>query len=128
MSSVKLKLVLKLILFFPFLMVSFYAFYVLKAYRLQQKRKALSSQAGRQFPSIPLKDVHGNAVSLDISGTRLTVIDFWYRNCVPCIVEMNQFEEHLKGKEQEIAVISISVDDAAAWKAAARVMTPGLLS
>jgi len=36
--------------------------------------------------------------------------------CGPCVSEMRQFDALLKGREKEISVISISIDDSKYWK------------
>lgn len=68
------------------------------------------------FPGLPLVDVNGNAVKLDLSQQKQTVIDFWFKNCPGCVIEMSQFEEALKGKEKEIGIISVCVDDTTTFR------------
>ena len=48
--------------------------------------------------------------------SKITIIDFWFVGCAPCVSEMRQFDSLLKGREKEISVISISIDDAKYWK------------
>jgi thiol-disulfide isomerase/thioredoxin len=48
--------------------------------------------------------------------TDITLVDFWFQGCVPCLQEMEQFEPLLVGMEDKLNVISISIDDRELWK------------
>lgn len=105
----------KILLFLPFLLVVMFVFFTLKSSRLQERRTAVSRQVGRQFPDLPLVDKNGSKVKLDLSQSNETIIDFWFKSCPGCIIEMQQFEEALKGKEKQIAIISVCIDDSATF-------------
>ncbi|MDP4239829.1 MAG: hypothetical protein Q8904_10220 [Bacteroidota bacterium] len=60
-------------------------------------------------------DTLRNKVMLNFDS-KVTIIDFWFVGCAPCVSEMRQFNSLLKGKEKEISVFSISIDDADYWK------------
>ena len=60
-------------------------------------------------------DTLGNKVVLNFNS-KVTIIDFWFVGCAPCVSEMRQFDALLKGKEKEISIFSISIDDANYWK------------
>jgi len=60
-------------------------------------------------------DTLGNKVVLNFDS-KVTIIDFWFVGCAPCVNEMRQFDALLKGKDKEISVFSISIDDAKYWK------------
>jgi|GEM_PF-4334838 len=110
----------KVLFFLIFLFPALYSFYVYKNFRLQQKRQAINSHIGKKFPAMPLQDINGIAVQPDLSATENTIIDFWYRNCLYCLAEMKQFETMLRGKEKQLAVISVSIDDADTWQSVLR--------
>jgi AhpC/TSA family len=116
MATSKQASIIKIILFIPFFIAAFYVFFQFKKYRLQSKRQAISLFAGKQFPVLPLQDVNGKFISLDLTRSDNTIIDFWYRNCPACIAEMNQFETVLKGKDKTISIISISIDPNEVWQ------------
>jgi thiol-disulfide isomerase/thioredoxin len=116
MSTAKRTSIIKIILFLPFFIVAFFAYFHIKKYRLQSKRHAINELAGKQFPVLPLQDVSGKTVMLNLSKTDHTIIDFWFRNCPGCINEMQQFEAVLKGKEKNISIISISIDPSEMWQ------------
>ena len=107
---------LKILLFIPFIIAAFFAFFQVKKYRLQSKRQAINQLTGKQFPQLPLLDVTGKNVALDLNKNGITIIDFWYKNCPACIREMQQFENVLKGKEETIAIVSISIDPNEIWQ------------
>jgi len=60
-------------------------------------------------------DTLGNKEELNFESN-VTIIDFWFVGCAPCISEMRQFDALLKGREKEISIFSISIDDAKYWK------------
>lgn len=62
-----------------------------------------------------LVDTHGDQVTLNFEN-KINIIDFWFMGCYPCLFEMQQFNSLLKGREKEISVFSISIDDAEYWK------------
>jgi len=49
-------------------------------------------------------------------STPMVLVEFWFRNCPYCRAEMQQFERLLKGKEGELSIISIGIDDSMVWK------------
>ena len=116
----------KILLFLPFLLVVLFVFFTVKKNRLQERRTAVSRQIGRKFPDLPLADKDGNAVKPDFSQFHETIIDFWFKSCPGCIVEMRQFEEALKGKEKQIGIISVCIDDSATFKKAMDGVFPAL--
>ena len=108
--------IIKIVLFIPFFIAAFFAFFQLKKYRLQSKRQAVNQFIGNQFPVLPLLDADGKPVSLDLSQSDNTIIDFWYRNCAACVAEMQQFETVLKGQDKTISIISVSIDPKEVWQ------------
>jgi hypothetical protein len=115
MAVFKNNTTIRIILFVPFFVAALYAFFQFKKYRLQSKRQAINQFIGKPFPQLPLFDTAGNAVLLDLSRSENTIIDFWFRTCPGCISEMSGFGNLLKGKEQDISIISVSIDPKQAW-------------
>lgn len=107
--------VVKIIIFLPFFAAALFAFFQFKKMRLQSKRQAVNQFIGKQFPQLPLFDTAGKPVLLDLSRSENTIVDFWFRTCPGCIAEMSGFSSILKGKEQDISIISISIDPQDAW-------------
>ena len=116
MATSKPGSVIKIVLFIPFFIAAFFAFFQFKKYRLQSKRHAVNQLVGKQFPVLPMQDVNGKSALPDLSKTDYTIIDFWFRNCPGCIREMQQFETVLKGKEKNISIISVSIDPNDSWQ------------
>jgi thiol-disulfide isomerase/thioredoxin len=116
MTTLKPASIIKIILFIPFFIAAFFAFFQLKKYRLQARRQTISQFIGKQFPALPLQDANGKPVSPDLNWSDNTIIDFWYRNCPACVAEMQQFEAVLKGKEKAISIISVSIDPNEVWQ------------
>ena len=84
--------------------------------RLELKGESLHTKIGEKFAIGNLVDSSGSLVQLDFTQSNVTVIDFWFNECPPCIQEMTQFETILKGKEKEVSVISISINSYNLWK------------
>ncbi len=62
-----------------------------------------------------LVDTLGNKAELTFKS-HIAIIDFWFVGCAPCLTEMRQFNAILKGREKEITIFSISIDEARYWK------------
>lgn len=79
-------------------------------------KDALESHIGEKFQIDNIADSTGKIVELDFTGSDITIIDLWFTTCAPCIAEMKQFEELLKGKEKKITIMSLSINRFAPWK------------
>ena len=71
---------------------------------------------GQQFILNNIVDSSGSTVNLDFSKSQINIIDFWNESCPPCIEEMKQFPALLQGKESQISIYSISVNQFWLWK------------
>lgn len=76
----------------------------------------LEKNIGDRFELDNILDSTGKSTTLDFSNSAITIIDFWNNSCPPCIMEMKQFEDLLKGKESKISIYSISVNQYWLWK------------
>lgn len=110
--------ILKYFLIIPFLLASLYFVYVVKKIRAQKRRAVIEQQISKQFPFKHGIDTSGNSTVLNLQQTPITIIDFWFKNCPACIAEMKQFERLLKGKEESVSIISMSIDKFDVWKKA----------
>jgi thiol-disulfide isomerase/thioredoxin len=84
--------------------------------KLALKKQSLQTKIGDKFVIGNILDSSGRLVQLDFTQSDLTIIDFWFDQCPPCIDEMKQFESLLKGKEEKLNVISISINRYGLWK------------
>ncbi len=78
--------------------------------------QASMEMIGEQFTLANIDDDRGRMVKIDYSKSDITIIDFWIESCAPCIEEMKQFPALLKGKEGQVSVYSISVNQYWLWK------------
>lgn len=78
-------------------------------------KTSLKQNIGDQFQLTKIADSAGQAVQLDFTKSEYTIVDLWFNECPPCISELNQFGDLLRGKEQKISVISISINQPGAW-------------
>jgi cytochrome oxidase Cu insertion factor (SCO1/SenC/PrrC family) len=83
--------------------------------RFEKQKTSLTDHIGEQIKISNILDSSGNQVKLDLTKSDLTIIDFWFNNCPPCIKELNQFASILVGKEKKISVISISINQPWLW-------------
>jgi hypothetical protein len=75
----------------------------------------LNQNINKKFELNYVVDTIGNKLKLNFDN-KITIIDFWFVGCSPCISEMEQFSSLLKGRENEITIYSISIDDSQYWK------------
>lgn len=83
--------------------------------RFEKQIKSLTDHIGEEFKISAILDSSGNKVKLDFSKSDVTIVDFWFNDCPPCIQELAQFESLLVGKEKEISIISISLNQPWLW-------------
>ena len=110
------KLLVKIFLFIPFLLVILFTFYHVKKWRHEQKSKSKNAYIGKHFELTGFIDSSGNTVQPGFAANDITLVDFWFRACPTCLDEMKQFETVLKGAEKKLTVISICIDDYSVWK------------
>lgn len=84
--------------------------------RFELQKKSLTDHIGDTFRIQNILDSTNNQIQLDFSKSDLTIIDFWFNDCPPCIKEMNQFSKVLSGKEGKISIVSISLNQFWVWK------------
>ena len=77
---------------------------------------SLKENIGEKFQVDNIIDSSGGLIKLEFSKSEITIIDFWFSDCKPCLKEMKQFEKILLGKEKKVTVISISINRFSLWK------------
>lgn len=70
---------------------------------------------GSKFRLDNFKDTSGNLAKISTKNTPFTVIDFWFKECPPCIADMKSFSPLLKELESQISVVSVSVNNFSLW-------------
>lgn len=109
----KKKLILWILIFIPVLIVSMAALYCWYQYDIGYfDRKKL---IGKKFDLSNLIDLKGNKTGLKLK-TDYTIVDFWFKGCTPCLEEMKQFEGLISGIEEQLTIVSISVDHVNIWE------------
>lgn len=69
---------------------------------------------GKKLVFNKLLDRENNEVELKPSAD-ITLIDFWYGGCTPCLKEMKEFNSLISGLGEKIEIISISIDGTGFW-------------
>jgi thiol-disulfide isomerase/thioredoxin len=83
--------------------------------RVERKKTSLTEHIGEELKISNILDSSGNQVKLNFTKSDLTIIDFWFNDCPPCIKELTQFASVLVGKEKKISIISISINQPWLW-------------
>ena len=116
MSTNKKSFVLWLLLAFPvFIIYQFVGFCKYKA-NVTNQRKAIKQHIGEKFPFIDVLDTSARETTLNFTEDQITIIDFWFKSCPPCIKEMQQFHSLLKDKNGSVKIISVSINNYFVWK------------
>ncbi len=86
---------------------------------MADKRRSLNGQQGAIFPAQPMLNSGGDSIyAVEPALHKKTIVEYWFRNCPYCLAEMKQLSILLPGRENELELVSISIDDYAGWKAA----------
>jgi thiol-disulfide isomerase/thioredoxin len=80
----------------------------------------LQNHLGEKFNIDNFIDSNGIITKLNFTQSEITIIDFWFSDCLPCIQEMKQFGYLIAEKSKEIKIISISINSYDEWKKALR--------
>jgi thiol-disulfide isomerase/thioredoxin len=83
--------------------------------RSDKQKTSLTDHIGEELKISKILDSSGNQVKLDFTKSDLTIIDFWFNDCPPCIKELNEFASVIGGKEKKISIISISINQPWLW-------------
>lgn len=105
-----------IIFFFPFLIVKYYLAYMADERYQKVYTFPLQNHIGGKFDMDDFIGSNGENVKLDFTRSEITIIDFWFSDCLPCLQEMKQFKNLIVGKDKEIRIISISINSYDEWK------------
>lgn len=81
------------------------------------KYAKVKKYVGKRLEFKNLLDRENNEVELK-SSAEITLIDFWYTGCRPCLKEMKEFNSLISGMEDKIQITSISIDGTGVWNSA----------
>ena len=81
---------------------------------------SLRIQLGKQFPILPLKNLNENIETIDIKENKLTLVDYWFNSCRPCLEKFEVLKPlYSEYKSKGFELVGISTDrteDIPAWK------------
>lgn len=107
-----------IIFFFPFLIFNYWRTYLFDRQYAIAYSAPLKKHIGKKFDLTNFLDSNGNPAQLDFTASEFTIIDFWFSECGPCLKDMKRFKNLIAGKDKEIRIISISVNNEIEWKKA----------
>ena len=105
-----------LVLFLPF-----FTFKLYKSFQENEKYENayngfLSNYIGSKFTLKNFVNSSGQDASIDVSNSKMTVVDFWFKECPPCLTDMKHYSELIQGREKQINVFTISINRYDIWK------------
>ena len=78
----------------------------------QPNKKEEVYESLKVFPEFNLKDLKGNSYSDTLIKSRFVLVDFWYKACAPCILNMKELKkiDSLYNK-MDLTILAINVRD-----------------
>jgi thiol-disulfide isomerase/thioredoxin len=116
-----MKISKQIILFWFILFVPFLAYKIYSRFKQNEVYKQVYSgikrgYVGSKFRIDNFKDTSGNISKIDTKKTNITIVDFWFKECPPCLADMKTFSPLLNKLESKVSVVSISVNNYSLWK------------
>ncbi len=59
--------------------------------KFEKEMNSLKENIGEKFQVDNIIDTSGKLIKLNFSESEITIIDFWFSDCPPCLKEMKQF-------------------------------------
>lgn len=103
-----------IILFVPVLVIQIIINYF--SLQTKEKQRPINNYIGSQFAFREFLDTNGKVIDLRFDESEVTIIDFWHKACPPCITEMKEFKELIRGREKKISVTSVSINSFKEWR------------
>lgn len=75
-------------------------------------------EVGDEMADANFFDINGNTKSLSDYSGKYMLLDFWSSGCGPCLMAFPEMKEIFEIYQENLNIISISLDDDNAWKAA----------
>jgi len=104
------------ILFIPFFSFEVYLLYNAEDKYEAQYRQGISGYIGSEFKIDNFIDSARRDTKINLTKSKITVVDFWFSECPPCLEDMKKFSKLIVGKEKEVNVISVSVNNFNLWR------------
>ena len=90
---------------------------ILKPFSLPLKRnKVVADKIGKPFIGLSLIDTAAADQAIGFNQAALTIVDFWFGDCPPCLDEMQDFDRLLKKQNDSVQIVSVSINSLANWK------------
>ncbi|PIF45298.1 redoxin [Chryseobacterium sp. 52] len=87
-----------------------------KPKKQQVEIKPLTDNIGEKFELTDIVDTSRNSVTLDFSASEINIVDIWHNECPPCLEEIKEVPDLIKGKEGKVAVYCLSMSQFWLWK------------
>jgi len=60
---------------------------------IEKQKAKLEDSVGKPLPEFSLVDYEGNQITSEVLKGKVTVVNFWFKECKPCIYEMPELNE-----------------------------------
>lgn len=81
-----------------------------------KRNEHVTDKIGKPFVELKLIDTTATVQTIDFSQAPLTIVDFWYGDCPPCLDEMKDFNKLLKKHIDSVKIVSVSINSLENWK------------
>jgi thiol-disulfide isomerase/thioredoxin len=116
-----MRIATKVIWVWLFLFLPFLCFKLYRQFKANEKYEKLYSSAinmyvGSKFSLDNFLDSSGADTKIDVSHPDITVVDFWFKDCPPCLKDMKHYSRLIQGRDKQIQVVSICINRYDIWK------------
>ena len=105
-----------LLFFLPFFVFKLYNRYKTNEEYEKSYSNVVSWYIGSKFPVDNLLDSSGAVAKIDVSKSEKTVVDFWSRDCPPCLKDMHHYSKLIQRRDKEISVYTVNINRYDIWK------------
>lgn len=105
-----------LILFLPFFTFKLYSRYRANKQYEKVYSSPVSGYIGSKFSLQNFVDSSGTDAQIDFSKSEITVVDFWFKDCPPCIEDMQHYSQLIEGRDRKIIIFTVCINRFDLWK------------
>lgn len=82
--------------------------------QVEDAKKEVKKMKGKPFPDFELTTMDGEVITKEDAAGKILLINFWFTSCKPCIMEMPEMNEMVKGfNSEEIIFLAPTFDNGA---------------
>ncbi|MDO5971389.1 thioredoxin-like domain-containing protein [Flavivirga aquimarina] len=78
---------------------------------IKVREAELNIKVGEKSPKFSLQNINGEKITIDYSGNKFIILDFWGSWCAPCISGFPKMKEYFNKYNNQISFIGIACND-----------------